>query len=59
MIKELFDAGYQHGLVSTKLTDFRLSFRTGFRKAQIERRQELRTMGVYCYPRQRIKIVAR
>lgn len=32
----LFEEGYQHGLVSNVLTDFRLSFRLGFRKAKLQ-----------------------
>ena len=34
--QELFQKGYEHGLVSNVLTDFRKSFRFGFRKAKIE-----------------------
>lgn len=37
---ELFAAGYWHGRGSTKLIDFRYSFRMGFRKAMLERRDD-------------------
>lgn len=36
---ELFAQGYWHGMQSTKLIDFRFSFREGFRKAQLEKRK--------------------
>lgn len=36
----LFEAGYQHGLKSNTLRDFRLSFRLGFRKAKMEQQVE-------------------
>lgn len=34
---ELYIKGYKHGKKSTKLTDFRYSFREGFRAAQLEK----------------------
>lgn len=37
---ELFQEGYMHGLVSNTLTDFRQSFRFGFRKAKLEQYEE-------------------
>lgn len=37
---ELFEQGYQHGLVSNVLTDFRKSFRFGFRKAKMEQYEQ-------------------
>lgn len=47
---ELFAQGYWHGKQSTKLIDFRYSFRMGFRKAMIERREEeqLRISKMFC-----------
>lgn len=35
-----FQRGYEHGLVSNTLTEFRKSFRLGFRKAKIELREQ-------------------
>lgn len=46
MNAELFEQGYQHGLVSNALIDFRLSFRMGFRKAKLELRELRRKQGV-------------
>jgi hypothetical protein len=43
---ELFQQGYEHGWVSNKLTDFRESFRAGFRKAKLEVRAYWRKRGV-------------
>lgn len=37
--KELYAQGYWHGMQSTKLIDFRYSFRMGFRSAMIQRRE--------------------
>ena len=36
----LFEQGYQHGLKSTKLICFKKSFRLGFRKAMLERKDQ-------------------
>lgn len=38
--KELYAQGYWHGMQSTKLIDFRYSFRMGFRTAMIQRRED-------------------
>jgi hypothetical protein len=35
---EEYNRGYQHGLVSNKLTEFKKSFRLGFRQAKLELR---------------------
>lgn len=37
--KELYAQGYWHGMQSTKLIDFRYSFRMGFRAAMMQRRE--------------------
>lgn len=37
---ELYAQGYWHGRQSTKLIDFRYSFREGFRAAMIERQKD-------------------
>ena len=36
----LFQSGYEHGLVSNVLRDFRKSFRFGFRKAKLEQQEQ-------------------
>jgi len=43
---ELFQQGYEHGWRSNTLTDFRESFRAGFRKAKREVRSYWRKRGV-------------
>lgn len=53
---ELFEEGYQHGLVSNVLTDFRSSFRAGFRKAKIEQREERKRQGIHSFPYQKFTI---
>lgn len=44
--EDLFQQGYEHGLQSNELIDFRESFRAGFRKAKIEIRQWYRQRGI-------------
>ena len=46
---DLFQQGYEHGWVSNKLTDFRESFRAGFRKAKLEVRTYWRKRGVVAF----------
>ena len=46
--KELFREGYEHGLKSNVLTNFKASYREGFRKAKLEIREyyKLKNMPV-------------
>lgn len=38
--KEIYLKGYRHGMISNELTDFRASFRAGFRLAKMELRNQ-------------------
>ena len=48
--RKLFIEGYEHGLISNKLTDFRQSFRMGFRKAKLEHQGARNKQGIYSLP---------
>lgn len=52
MNKDLFEKGYQHGLTSNKLVDFRLSFMLGFRKAKLELIEIRKKQGIVNFPLQ-------
>ena len=47
---ELFKAGYDHGLQSNQLTNFKASFRAGFRSAKQELRETRRREGILTFP---------
>jgi len=62
LIKELYQAGYAHGLRGGQLDRieyFKLSFREGFRAAKLYLREQRRRQGVIEFPIQgRLKIKA-
>ena len=48
--KSLFEAGFQHGLHSNELVEFKASFRAGFRAAKLHLRDLRRAQGVVDFP---------
>lgn len=55
--KSLFKSGFDHGMRSNTLTNFKASYRAGFRAAKLYIRELNATQGIHSMPR-RSKFVA-